>query len=214
MEAFQRKQKNLELKKQIADVPFKPSNAAKSQGGNLGSNFGSVGYSDRKTPDFPIGAKLVYVPHGMPKKLTKKDIDHEPLNIVTNPPKKGGFGYANYGIGAPRDAAARRAWKGVAGEYAYLPDPYDSAKIAEREYRKKQPKNVSDNPFRPSNPSKIGGPGMWGGHRAMSDRPKDCGGALSQFFEYIPTTISKKKTKQDVAAAVRVILVSQKKLHR
>jgi hypothetical protein len=88
----------------------------------------------------------------------------------------GGFGYANYGVGALNDGTARRAWKGIAGEYGSLQDPYDSANNAAREYRRKQPRNASDAPLRPSNPGKLSVSGMWGGCRAISDRPKDCGG--------------------------------------
>ena len=41
-----------------------------------------------------------------------------------------------HAAGVPQAAGMRRAWKGVAGEYAYLPDAYDAARQAEREYQK------------------------------------------------------------------------------
>ena len=41
---------------------------------------------------------------------------------------QGHFGINNTTIGVPGAAAERRAWRGVANEYAYMPDPYDGAK--------------------------------------------------------------------------------------
>jgi hypothetical protein len=162
LEQFQRREKNKQKAKNVADVPFRPTNPPKNQCGNLGSNYGTVGYSDKNTPAFPEGGKILYVPQGDKQKLARSDVKHEPYNIVTNPIRKGTFGYVNTTIGVPSAAGTRRGWKGVTGEYAYLPDPYDSTKIAEREYKKKQPPQISEVPFRPANPPKRGGPGMWG----------------------------------------------------
>jgi hypothetical protein len=162
LEQFQRREKNKQKAKNVADVPFRPTNPPKSPCGNLGSNYGTVGYSDKNTKAFPEGGKILYVPQGDTKKLSRADVKHEPYNIVTNPIRKGTFGYVNTTIGVPSAAGTRRGWKGVTGEYAYLPDPYDSTKIAEREFKKKQPPQISEVPFRPANPPKRGGPGMWG----------------------------------------------------
>ena len=43
---------------------------------------------------------------------------------------------------------------------------------------------------------------MWGGHRALFDHPKDCGGTISQYHEYIPTGTETKKTKQMIEKEV------------
>jgi len=201
MTAHEQKAAMKAKEKNVSENPFKPTNPPKLAAGNLGSNFGTVGYSNKLTPAFPEGGRIPYVPQGDEKRKKKGEVTHEPYNIVTNPTKKGTFGYIGTTLGVPNAGAEKRAWKGVAGEYAYVPDPYDSARIAEREWKKKQPKAISDTPFRPANPPKRGGPGMWGGHRAIADHPKDCGGAISSFHPYIPTGMEVKKTKADVAAA-------------
>mmetsp|Transcript_10453 Transcript_10453/g.20560 ORF Transcript_10453/g.20560 Transcript_10453/m.20560 type:complete len:372 (+) Transcript_10453:116-1231(+) len=200
LEQFQRREKNKLKSKQVSETPFRPTNPPKAAMGNLGSNYGTVGYVDKTTPSYPVGGRILYMPQGDGKKRTRADVTHELLNIVTNPMKKGTFGFANTTMGVPMAAGARRGWKGVVGEYAYLPDPYEGAKIALQQERKNGPKNVSEEPFRPGNPSKKGGPGQWGGHRAIAGHPKDCGGCISTFHEYIPTGIDKKKTRADVLA--------------
>ncbi|EKX55031.1 hypothetical protein GUITHDRAFT_160590 [Guillardia theta CCMP2712] len=196
LEQYRRQQRNKESSKNVSDVQFKPSNPPKKSLGNLGSFYGTVGYVDRKSQPFPAGGSITYMPQGdgMKKKI-KGEVTHEPLNIVTNPTRKGTFGYPNLTIGVPGAAQAKRAWKGVAGEYAYTPDPYDASRLQRKEEREKF-KHMYDNPWKPANPTKKGGPGMWGGHRALFDHPKDCGGTISQYHEYIPTGTETKKTKQ------------------
>jgi len=201
LEQYQLKERNKLKSKNISDNPFKPTNPPKVSAGNLGSNFGTVGYSNKNTPAFPEGGRIPYVPQGAGDTRKKKgEVVNEPYNIVTNPMKKGTFGMVGTTLGVPNTAPERQRWKGVTGEYAYVPDPYDSAHLAEKEWKKKQPKPISETPFRPANPSKRGGPGMWGGHKAMADHPKDCGGAISSFHAYVPTGIEVKKTKADVEA--------------
>ncbi|KAJ1476531.1 hypothetical protein T484DRAFT_1965494 [Baffinella frigidus] len=113
------------------------------------------------TPAFPLGGRIPYIPQGPGKGSTKKgDVVSEFRNIITAPNPKGGFGYTNMTMGVPQAAGMRRAWKGVAGEYAYLPDAYDAARQAERAYLK-----------------------------------ADCGGTISAFFPYIPTSNNIKKTR-------------------
>ena len=183
----------------VSDTPFRPTNPPKSQVGNLGSNFGTVGYSNKNTPAFPEGGRVPYVPQGAGDERKKKgEVVGEPANIVTNPMKKGSFGYMGTTLGVPNLGAEKRAWKGVVGEYAYVPDPYDAARLAEKEWKKKQKGPISDTPFRPANPGKRGGPGMWGGHRALAGHPKDCGGAISEFHPYVPSGMDPKKTKAEV----------------
>jgi len=202
LEQYQRRERNKLKAKNVSDTVFKPSNPSKLAAGNLGSHFGTVNYTNKNTPAYPEGRRIPYVPQGQGDTRKKKgEVVNEPYNIVTNPMKKGSFGYVGTTLGVPNGGAEKRAWKGVAGEYAYVPDPYDSARLAEKEWKKKQPKPVSETPFRPANPPKKGGPGMWGGHRAMADHPKDCGGAISSFHPYVPTSIESKKTRADVEAA-------------
>ena len=201
LEQVQRRERNKLKAKNVSDTVFKPSNPSKLAAGNLGSHFGTVNYTNKNTPAFPEGGRIPYVPQGEGDTRKKKgEVVNEPYNIVTNPMKKGSFGYIGTTLGVPNGGAEKRAWKGVAGEYAYVPDPYDAARLAEKEWKKKQPKQISETPFRPANPGKKGGPGMWGGHRAMADHPKDCGGAISSFHPYIPTSMDVKKTKADVEA--------------
>ena len=200
LEQYQRREKNKLKSKQVSDVPFRPSNPSKDPQGNLGSQYGTVGYIDKTSEPYPIGGKILYHPQGDGTRRTRADVTHMPPNILTTPMKRGTFGVPNTTMGVPMAAATRRTWKGVVGEYAYLPDPYDSARLAAKADREKGPKNVSEEPFRPGNPSKKGGPGQWGGHRAIAGHPKDCGGCLSTFHEYIPTGIDKKKTRADVVA--------------
>mmetsp|Transcript_34446 Transcript_34446/g.71072 ORF Transcript_34446/g.71072 Transcript_34446/m.71072 type:complete len:369 (+) Transcript_34446:169-1275(+) len=193
LEQFQRREKNKNKARNVSEVPFRPANPPKQAMGNFGSNYGTVGYSDKTTPAFPVGGRIPYISQGGRAAKKKDEIQSEPYNVVTNPIRKGTFGYTSTTIGVPTAAGSRRAWKGVAGEYAYLPDPYDAALQAEREFRKKQPKNVSDNPFRPANPSKKGGPGMWGSNKNIPN-----GGCISKYHEYLPTGNERKKTKKDV----------------
>lgn len=200
LQQFQLKEANKLKSKNISDNPFKPTNPPKVAAGNLGSNFGTVGYSNKLTPDYPLGGLIKYVPQGAGVKKMKGEVVNEPYNIITNPMKKGTYGMVGTTLGVPCAQSEKQKWKGVTGEYTYVPDPYDSAKIAEKEWKKKQPKAVSETPFRPANPAKRGGPGMWGGHKGMSDHPKDCGGAISMFHPYMPTSTEVKKTKADVEA--------------
>jgi len=196
LDQVQRRDKMKEKAFMISETPFKPANPTKMSGGNLGSHYGTVNYVGKQTPAFPLGGRIPYIPQGPGKGSTKKgDVVSEFRNIITAPNPKGGFGYTNMTMGVPQAAGMRRAWKGVAGEYAYLPDAYDAARQAERAYLKAAPKAVSDTPFRPSNPGKLGGPGKWGGHRAIAGHPKDCGGTISAFFPYIPTSNNIKKTR-------------------
>ena len=196
LDQHQRREKMKEKGKMASDVAFRPTNPSKLGGGNLGSFYGTVNYQGKNTPNFPEGGRIPYLPQGPGVGAKKKgDVTFDPPNIKTAPNPKGGFGYTNTTLGVPLAASERRAWKGVAGEYAYLPDAYDAAR---KEQRKEKRPFVSDQPFRPGNPGKVGGPGRWGGHRAIAGHPKDCGGTISAFFPYVPTGADVKKTRQVV----------------
>lgn len=199
LEQFQRREKNKLKKLQVSETPFRPGNPPKHGDGF----YGTCGYQDKRSPAFPIGGRIPYMEQGDRKGKQKGDVVNAPFNVTTNPVRKGTFGYVGTTIGVPSTAGERRAWKGVAGEYAYVPDPYDAARIAEKEYKKKLPPFVSETPFRPANPPKRGGAGMWGGAKAISGHPKDCGGTISPYHQYIPTGFDKKKTKAEVEAEVR-----------
>jgi len=196
LEQFQRREKNKLKKLQVSETPFRPGNPPKHGDGF----YGTCGYQDKRSPAFPIGGRIPYMEQGDRKGKQKGDVVNAPFNVTTNPVRKGTFGYVGTTIGVPSTAGERRAWKGVAGEYAYVPDPYDAARIAEKEYKKKLPPFVSETPFRPANPPKRGGAGMWGGAKAISGHPKDCGGTISPYHQYIPTGFDKKKTKAEVEA--------------
>ena len=52
----------------------------------------------------------------------KGDVEPGPRNIITNPPKKGTFGFVRTTL------SERQAPGGVAGEYKYLADAYSKNK--------------------------------------------------------------------------------------
>jgi len=156
------RKESLEKKKlMVAEVPWRPANPPKKAGGlgqgNRSTHFGTVDYKGAKTPAFPEGGRIEYLPQGSAAKLKKGDVQFALPNILTNPIKKGHFGVANTTIGVPGAAAARRAWKGVTNEYSYMPDPYEGARARAREERAKGPKNVSEAPFRPASYTPFGG---------------------------------------------------------
>jgi hypothetical protein len=82
-------------------------------------------------------------------KAKKGDFPAEKPNLYTSPAKKGTYGYIKTTL------SEKHGPGGMHGEYSYAADPYDRAHALIVE-EKKRAKNVSDLPFRPSNPPKRG----------------------------------------------------------
>lgn len=81
----------------------------------------------------------------------------KPRQIITNPPKKGTYGFNKTTLGE------RLGKGGAVGEYAYVPSPYDADRKAKyEELLKGKEKQPTDKAFRPPNPSKKGGYGFAG----------------------------------------------------
>ena len=146
----------------VSEQPFKPASLTKKTGGNFGSNFGLVNYSGKpKSEPFPMGARIEYMPQGGRGRKKKGDVEFEPPNIMTRAMPKGGFGVPLTTLGVPSSGAERRTWL-ANSVYFYAADPYDSARIAAKEDKKKRPGNISEEPFRPASLGSKGGPGRWG----------------------------------------------------
>ena len=97
-------------KKLLVSVkPFRPSAPMKLSSG-LGDYFGT------------IGPKIEHKDLGDAKQKKKGDFPTGPRNIVTNPPKKGSFGFIKTTL------SERQGFTGVAGEYGYKPSKYDQAR--------------------------------------------------------------------------------------
>jgi len=149
-EQYQRnyKQKREELTKtkgmNITESPFKPSNPQKTSTG-LGNYYGC------------IGAKVVHMKDDDVLQKKKGDFEVGPRNIVTNPSKKGTFGFRGTTLGEKTGSG------GAIGEYSYVGDKYDLARRAEIEASKKSVEDrVTDKPFKPTSPPKRGGAGVPG----------------------------------------------------
>ena len=151
----------------VSEQPFKPASLTKKTGGNFGSNFGLVNYSGKpKSEPFPMGARIEYMPQGGRERKKKGDIEFEPPNIMTRAMPKGGFGVPLTTLGVPASGGERRTWL-ANSVYFYAADPYDSARIAAKEDKKKRPGNVSEEPFRPASLGSKGGPGRWGASKVQ-----------------------------------------------
>eukprot|EP00976_Prorocentrum_cordatum_P080733 1184090-Prorocentrum_minimum.AAC.1 len=88
-------------KSMASDHPFRPSGKFK----NKNSEFGHLPEQDLN--------KMI---------KQKGDFESEPRNIVTNPAKKGTFGFNKTTLGE------RIGFGGAVGEYSYAPSPYDSVR--------------------------------------------------------------------------------------
>jgi len=140
-EEIQRRYRNEKSKGAIGTAPFRPANPAKKQSGT-GDYYGTV------------GAKWKNLDTGLEHKLKREDVKSKPPNIVTAPSKRGSYGTWGTFLGY------RKGFKGTAGEYQYLPDPYDANRMKQIEEIKKARGVEPDRPpFRPANPPKKGGPG-------------------------------------------------------
>ena len=126
----------------IQTVPFKPSNPMKESSG-LGGNYGTL-------------SKIASGPSGTEEReLQKGDARDVPPNIVTNPGKKGTYGMNKLTIG--------QGAKGSIGEYTYSSDAYDLQEKQERVARAtSHAQRVTEQPWRPANPQRKGGPGVPG----------------------------------------------------
>mmetsp|Transcript_9502 Transcript_9502/g.19676 ORF Transcript_9502/g.19676 Transcript_9502/m.19676 type:complete len:314 (-) Transcript_9502:90-1031(-) len=130
------KAREAESKSKASDHPFRPSGKFKNR----------------------VGQGAVHMPEQDLNKLIKQkgDFEVEPRNIVTNPSKRGTFGFNKTTLGE------RQGFGGAVGEYTYVPCPYDSVRTAERAKRAKDAEKAQDKPFRPSNPPKRGSYGIPG----------------------------------------------------
>lgn len=126
--------------KRVSDMPFKPVGASR-KGEGLGSYYGT------------IGGKWKNMNTGGNDKLSREDVKEKPANIVTMPSKKGSFGSWGTMIGY------KKGFKGTAGEFSYVPDPYDAARLKEKEERAALRNADERPPFRPAAPPKRGGSG-------------------------------------------------------
>lgn len=172
-------QRASEKGKRAADVPFKPSNPQKKSSG-LGNYYGCIG---------PKVAHLKEI-----EKTDKKKGDFEvgPRNVVTNPPKKGTYGFKGTTLGEKADKIG-----GAAGEYSYMPEKYDAARVAEIEAAKASAAKMQGNPFKPANPPKKGGPGVPG--RTLNGKGK---GVVGE-FGYIENGPDKKEKAEEIEKPFR-----------
>jgi len=78
---------------------------------------------------------------------------------LTNPVKKGSYGYTKTTLS---EKHPERKTKGVCGEYEYAAEPFEGGGTMARlaKLQAKNSANVTDSPFRPSNPGKKGTYGM------------------------------------------------------
>jgi len=130
--------------KNITDNPFRPSKPMQKTCG-LGNYFGCIGPKLEHKPEFSA----------VPKK--KGDFEPGPRNIVTNPLKKGTFGFRGTTLGE------KLGRSGAAGEYSYVESRYDLARQKEvADAKESLAKRVSDAPFKPTHPGKKGGAGVPG----------------------------------------------------
>mmetsp|Transcript_32491 Transcript_32491/g.92084 ORF Transcript_32491/g.92084 Transcript_32491/m.92084 type:complete len:322 (-) Transcript_32491:182-1147(-) len=129
--------------KRMTDMPFKPGTPMKSSSG-LGDFYGT------------FGGKTKYIEQGSFLHQKKKgDFVSMPPNIVTNPIKKGSYGYCKTTLSEKHPG---RKTKGVCGEYEYIPDPFEGGGAMNRLSKLQATRSmlVSDLPFKPSSPAKRG----------------------------------------------------------
>lgn len=147
-EAHERKYRSDQKKRNITTAPFKPSSPPKRNAG-LGNYYGTIGRKYEHETD--------WVHDTSPRKKTEKV---EQKNIVTSPPKKGTYGVPGTQIGV---YAGRHGQRGVVGEYEYKGEPYDLARQAEQEEKKRMDTaKIDPKPFKPSSPPKKGTYGVPG----------------------------------------------------
>lgn len=128
-------------KKQIAGSPFKPSSPPK-KGTGKGNYFGC------------IGPKYTYENQGIHQRISREDIVHSAPNILTAPPRKGTYGVPGTNIGT---YGSKELVSGVVGEYKYMPEPYDAARLLESDTKRLSRDRFGDKaPFKPSSPPKKG----------------------------------------------------------
>lgn len=130
--------------KKVSEQPFKPSNPQKVSSG-LGNYYGC------------IGPKVPHLKDNNDIAKKKGDFEVGPRNVVTNPSKKGTYGYRGTTLGEKTDRIG-----GAVGEYSYKADKYDAARTAEMEAAKASAAKRVGNPFKPANPPKKGGAGVPG----------------------------------------------------
>lgn len=119
------------------DKPFKCTNPSKKNSG-LGGYYGLLGPKFEHKKEFDNEPKQ------------KGQFEVGPRNVVTNPTKKGTFGYNKTTLGEKQGKG------GAAGEYEYKPSDYDAERKKERELAAKDLELRMDKPFKPSAPSKKG----------------------------------------------------------
>jgi len=132
-------------KSKASEQPFKPS-APSKKGSGKGSYYGHLGPKHPHQAD-QDSASLI---------KQKGDYEVSARNVVTNPPKKGTYGFIKTTLGE------KQGFGGSAGEYTYVSSPYDSVRMAERAKRAKDVELSNEKPFRPSNPLKKGSFGIPG----------------------------------------------------
>lgn len=123
--------------KQPSEAPFKGSSPTKKGSGYYGT----------------IGQRWEYMPEGEGEKMKKGDAKSELPNIKTSPSKKGTYGVAKLTLS--ESAAAG----GLVGEYSYASEPYTINKL-DPEGRAAAASKLVAGPFKPSNPPKLGPPGV------------------------------------------------------
>eukprot|EP00201_Polytomella_parva_P009105 CAMPEP_0175063090 /NCGR_PEP_ID=MMETSP0052_2-20121109/14546_1 /TAXON_ID=51329 ORGANISM="Polytomella parva, Strain SAG 63-3" /NCGR_SAMPLE_ID=MMETSP0052_2 /ASSEMBLY_ACC=CAM_ASM_000194 /LENGTH=319 /DNA_ID=CAMNT_0016329215 /DNA_START=140 /DNA_END=1096 /DNA_ORIENTATION=+ len=130
-------------KNNVTETPFKAVSPMKLSSGT-GDFYGT------------LSGKIPYIPGATITVQKKKgEAKSEPRNIVTNPAKKGTYGMNKTTL------SERGGTKGISSEYEYHANPSNLEEERRREERMASKKrNVSDMPFRPSNPPCRGGPGV------------------------------------------------------
>eukprot|EP00798_Chlamydomonas_sp_ICE-L_P026042 gene26042-11740_t len=153
--------------KNVTEAPFKMTSPMKKST-TPGDYVGTIG---KKNPNM---ATIVET-----KKL-KGEIPEAPRGIFTNPPKKGSFG-VNKTTLSERSAG----YKGIATEYEYQHDPDEIHTQRRRDAQEANRKaNVSDLPFKPSNPPKKGGAGV---HNTTISKGKGVAGEWEYITPFDPT---------------------------
>jgi len=134
-------------KKIVGSGVFVPANPPK-EGSGLGGYYGT------------IGGKYPHVADTEYKQKRPEDVKHAMPNILTTGPKSGTFGVPGTTIGT---YGTKLKTSGVVGEYTYASEPYDGAKEIEKERGTlEKTRFVTDKPFKPANPGKMGTYGVPG----------------------------------------------------
>jgi hypothetical protein len=121
---MKRKHRLAEATKKVSSSPFKPSGVSPEPSGK-GSQYGTI------EQQWPIMSAELDMSKFPEKKAD--NIRETKANFVSRPPKKGGFGYANVGIGA---------------SFEYQTEPYDRRREQEVKYEADAKKKIiSKQPF-------------------------------------------------------------------